>query len=280
MLHNWYCCCRTWLVACSCRTWLVACIRDHKPAHWAAAAKSPMVSERCRTQTLSTTDIRMHVRPLSRKEVREVDRRAIEEFGLPGIVLMENAGRGTAELLVDTGVGGQIVVCAGKGNNGGDGFVIARHLENRGYRVRVLLMADPAEIRGDAAVNLNVLRAADTPVEIVRSDHGRQWLDQQLTAADWIVDALLGTGTRGTIQKPWSGVIEAINAASGHILAVDLPSGLDCDTGKPLGHCVRADHTATFVVEKTGFADPEAGEFTGEVHVVEIGIPVALLASL
>jgi NAD(P)H-hydrate epimerase len=215
--------------------------------------------------------------PLSRDEVRDVDRLAIEQYGLPGIVLMENAGRGAAELLVGLGIEGPVVVCAGKGNNGGDGFVIARHLDLRGFDVRVSLFCDPAELSGDAATNYHVLREAGLAGTVPGPSPDLSQLAHELAAADWIVDALLGTGTRGEIREPFRSVIGAVNAARKKVLAVDLPSGMDCDTGKPLGVCIKADHTATFVARKIGFHAPEAARWTGIVHVVDIGVPRKLL---
>src|SRR5437660_8496258 len=122
---------------------------------------------------------------MSRSQVRAIDAKAIAEYGLPGIVLMENAGRGAAELLALLGIQGPVVVCAGKGNNGGDGFVIARHLDNAGARVRVLLFADPAALTGDAAVNHAILVRSGLPLDVLPDD-GQ--LASALAAADWIVD--------------------------------------------------------------------------------------------
>jgi NAD(P)H-hydrate epimerase len=219
------------------------------------------------------------VRSLTREEVRDVDRRAIEEFGLPGIVLMENAGRGTAELLIEQNIGGPVVIVAGKGNNGGDGFVIARHVENYGFDVRVLLFADPHELTGDALTNYRVISAAGMRIrECARADR-EEWKDE-LRSASWIVDALLGTGTRGRVREPFGTVIEEINASGVPVLAVDLPSGLDCDTGEPLGPCVRAVHTATFAAPKRGFESPGAAAYTGKMHVIDIGVPRSLLTRL
>lgn len=219
----------------------------------------------------------MHQPSLSRDEVREVDRVAIEEFELPGVVLMENAGRGTVDVLLEHAVRGRVVVCCGKGNNGGDGFVIARHLENRGCDVRVLLFADPGELTADAAINRRVLQHAGTPVRVFAGSVEPRELDAEFQAAGWIVDALLGTGVQGRVRAPFDTVIDRINAARAKVLAVDLPSGLDCDTGEPLGACVQAELTATFVARKQGFDNPEADEFTGEVHVVDIGVPRRVL---
>lgn len=217
------------------------------------------------------------MRSLSRAEVRDVDRRAIEEYGLPGVVLMENAGRGTAELLHGLGISGPVVICAGKGNNGGDGFVIARHLDRMGIAARVLLFCQPADLSGDAAINYKVLERAGLAGSVLGSTPDVELLKSELARADWIVDALLGTGTRGTIQEPMSTVIEAINQAKKKVLAVDLPSGLDCDSGRPLGTCIKAIHTATFVSRKRGFDNLESVNWTGTVHVIEIGVPTRLL---
>lgn len=218
---------------------------------------------------------------LSRDAVRDVDRRAIEDFGMSGLVLMENAGRGTADVLLKLGCRGPVVVCAGKGNNAGDGFVIARHLENHGIEVRVWLFSDAAELKGDAEINFGILVQAQTPVQQASDSVDWSKFNRDLEQAEWIVDALLGTGTVGRIRMPYQTVIEHVNKADGpRVLAVDLPSGLDCDTGLPLGCAVRADHTATMVARKIGFDAPGAADWTGAVHVVDIGIPKKLLASL
>jgi NAD(P)H-hydrate epimerase len=215
---------------------------------------------------------------LSREEVRMLDRRAIEEFGVPGVVLMENAGRGTAELLLSLGIHRKVVICCGKGNNGGDGFVIARHLDSRGTPVRVLLFARPEDLSGDAAVNYRIIARAGLPMVI----HAGNPVDDKavradLAAAEWIVDALFGTGLTGPVRNPFDQIITAINESSARVLAVDIPSGLDCDTGQPLGPTVRAHHTATFVAMKRGFANPAARQWLGQVHVLDIGAPRRLL---
>jgi NAD(P)H-hydrate epimerase len=221
------------------------------------------------------------MRPLTRSQVREIDRRAIEEFGLPGIVLMENAGRGAAELLHGLAPGASVAIVCGKGNNAGDGFVIARHLENLGHVVRLLLACDPAELRGDAAIAWRVAEKAGIPTTKLAAATAAEW-GRALAGADWIVDALLGTGATGAPRGAIATAIEAVNAAArrgAKVFAVDLPSGLDCDTGQPLGPCVRADVTATFVARKVGFDAPAAAPWLGDVHVVGIGAPRALLAA-
>jgi len=141
--------------------------------------------------------------------------------------------------------------------------------------VKVLLCVPRSELTGDARTNLIIIEKAHTPIISPPLD----WRTE-LTGSDWIVDALLGTGTQGTIREPFVSAIDAINSAKRKVFAVDLPSGLDCDTGQPLGICVRADHTATFVARKIGFEIPGTAEWTGAVHVIDIGVPRSLLQSL
>jgi NAD(P)H-hydrate epimerase len=221
------------------------------------------------------------MKPLARTEVREIDRRAIDEYGLPGIVLMENAGRGAAELLHTIAPGATVAIVCGKGNNAGDGFVIARHLENLGHAVRLLLACAPAELRGDAALAWGVTEKAGIPAAQLAAATPTEW-ERALAGADWIIDALLGTGATGAPRGAIATAIEGVNAAGrsgAKVFAVDLPSGLDCDTGQALGSCVRADVTATFVARKVGFDAPAAAPLLGDVHVVGIGVPRALLAA-
>jgi NAD(P)H-hydrate epimerase len=220
---------------------------------------------------------------ITRQQSREVDRRAIEQFGMTGLVLMENAGRGTVDILGQlAGAGpfsrlGRLVVCCGKGNNAGDGFVIARHLDLRGAQVQILLWADPAELTGDAGANYQIVRQTGIPIEVFGEPHDAVRLAELLAGANWIVDALLGTGARGEPRPPLDAVIDQLNAAAAIRLAVDLPSGLDCDTGEAAQHTIRADHTCTFVAMKRGFVTPGTGQFTGQVHVLDIGAPRRLV---
>jgi NAD(P)H-hydrate epimerase len=215
---------------------------------------------------------------LSREQVRSIDRRAIEDYGMPGVALMENAGRGAAELLVRLGIHGRVVICCGKGNNGGDGYVIARHLDYAGVDVRVLLFFRPEELTGDAAINYHIIARSKLPIGVQDpSNFEENAVRTALAGADWVVDALFGTGLSGPIRAPLDRIVELINASGAKVVAVDIPSGLDCDTGRPLGPTVRAHHTATFVAVKKGFVEESAKEWLGQVHVVDIGVPRALL---
>ncbi|HBT77986.1 MAG TPA: NAD(P)H-hydrate epimerase [Planctomycetaceae bacterium] len=213
---------------------------------------------------------------LTREQSRLVDRIAVEEFGFHSLVLMENAGRGCADLLERLGIDGPVFLCCGPGNNGGDGFVIARHLYNRGYDVRVRLFAPKERLAGDALANEHILECCGMIPTVVLEP---PWLPEVFPAKSRIVDCLLGTGAVGEPRFPLDAVIEAVNAARKQdvaVLSVDLPSGLDADTGLASGSTVMADHTATFVAPKTGFAARRADPFLGRVHVVDIGIPACI----
>lgn len=217
---------------------------------------------------------------LTRSQVRDVDRRAIEEYGLPGVVLMENAGRGAVDLLRREGCKGPVVICAGKGNNGGDGFVMARHLAIHGIAAQVILCCAASQLQGDSAINYHVLQRANLAGMELGDRPTVEQLVPLLNPAEWIVDALLGTGAQGAVREPYRTVIDAINRAGRRVLAVDLPSGMDCDTGHADQSCVRATITATFVARKPGFDMRGADQLTGRVEVIDIGVPPKLLEEL
>jgi len=233
------------------------------------------------------------MRSLTREQVRAVDLQAIGDYSLPGIVLMENAGRNAAHLLHALAsvaifpAPWRVTIACGRGNNGGDGFVMARHLENLGAEIKILLASDPSVYRGDAAINHAVAVRAGIAINQLESAPVSEW-SAALAGSDWIVDALLGTGSSGAPRGGIATAIEAINLArdprgpdarAQKIFAVDIPSGLDCDTGRAAGDCVRADVTATFVARKIGFDTPGASAFTGAVHVLDIGVPRRLLVA-
>jgi NAD(P)H-hydrate epimerase len=219
----------------------------------------------------------MLVRALSRAEVREVDRRAIDDYGLSGLVLMENAGRGCVDTLCELGCRGPVTIVCGKGNNAGDGFVIARHLDLRGIAVRVVLLCSADELRGDAAANYAVVARSGIPLVDLSRPFDEAALNAALSNAEWLVDALLGTGAAGAPRPPLDAAIRQMNEARAKRLAVDLPSGLDGDSGEPAEPTFRADHTCTFVAAKIGFANPRAVPYLGQVHILDIGAPRRLL---
>ena len=205
---------------------------------------------------------------------------AIERFGFSGLVLMENAGRGVVDVLLAEDAelaqasDQPVVILCGKGNNAGDGFVIARHLANRDVGAKVILLASPSELRGDAKVNYEILTHCDVPIVDLSSTAGlRQSLTDEVAGARWLIDAMLGTGAAGEPREPFATAIHWMNEQPARRLAVDLPSGLDCDAGKTAGAAVSADVTCTFVAAKLAFADPRSQPYVGELSVVAIGVP-------
>ncbi len=218
---------------------------------------------------------------MSRDEVRAFDSWAINTLRIPGAVLMENAGRSCAELIKDKLADvaePKVCVFCGTGNNGGDGYVIVRHLLNYGFRVAVIVVGDRNKIKGDSKINLDILEGLGQPIEQLDLDDadipGR--IKAFAAGADMLVDALFGTGLAGELGDEYKKLIESINAQGCPILAVDIPSGLDCDNGQPLGAAIRATYTVTFVALKTGFTPANtATRYTGEIFVASIGVEPA-----
>jgi NAD(P)H-hydrate epimerase len=215
---------------------------------------------------------------LTRAQVREIDRRAVDEYHMPSIVLMENAARAVADAAIEMlpdGLPLVTVVCGG-GNNGGDGFAAARHLLNRSngrFGLTVCMLVDPSLLQGDAGTNFNILKKMH-PEGLWPYD-GRSILLPAETHL--VIDAMFGTGLTRSPQPPFSTAIQRINESEVPVLAVDVPSGLDCDMGEPFGTCIRAERTVTFVAEKVGFANPASRQYTGEVTVGDIGAPRELI---
>jgi NAD(P)H-hydrate epimerase len=218
---------------------------------------------------------------VSAAEMRALDKEVIEQVGVPGAVLMESAGRGVVEViakLVDASRA-HVVVFAGAGNNGGDGFVVARHLANRGARVQVILCAPEAKLRGDAKLHFDACRRSRVEVLDGASEPALADAAARTSSAQVVVDALFGTGLDRPLAGHFALAVERINAHAGLRVAVDVPSGLDSDRGVPLGGpsgCVRAHHTVTFGFAKRGLVGAPGFTFTGELHVVDIGIPERL----
>ena len=216
---------------------------------------------------------------LTSSQMKEIDRKAIAELGIPGTVLMENAGIRVVEVLarvIDELGEADVVVVAGKGNNGGDGLVVARHLHNMGLRPSVLLLASKDEVRGDAGVNLSIALNMGIPVAEVLSPEDWKRFKKALTRADLIVDAVFGTGLTKPAEGLFARVIEDINAAPGFKAAVDIPSGLSSDTANIIGPAVRADLTVTLAAPKIAHVLPPSEGYAGRLFVAPIGIPPAL----
>ena len=219
------------------------------------------------------------MRSLSREEVRSLDRYAIETLGIPGVVLMENAGRGVADAVeryLGGAAGEAIAVVAGGGNNGGDGYVAARHLAIRGAKVATFLTGPPEKIAGDALTNLRIIQRLGHDIRELNPSVAEK-LSAELRQFAIIVDAVAGTGVRGELRDNLPSVVQQINAARRPVVAVDIPTGLDCDTGLARGAAIRAAITVTFVARKKGFDNPQSREYTGKVIVADIGVPGRLV---
>ena len=214
-------------------------------------------------------------------QMQILDRQTIDDFGIPGRVLMENAGRGATHAFLKQIYGkgpGKVGVLAGRGNNGGDGFVMARYLSQRGIDVTVFLLSTADKVRGDAAENLKLLEASRVPV--VEIPDQARWADRRsgmCHIAYWI-DAIFGTGLNSDVKGFFRHIIEFINGLKRPVFAVDIPSGLNADTGQPWGICIRAFATATFAFAKIGHVVYPGVQHCGGVDVIDIGIPPAMAA--
>lgn len=216
---------------------------------------------------------------LRREQVRRIDEAAVRLLGISSLVLMENAARGLSEVILGAGFWNQILIVAGPGNNGGDGFAAARLLAAAGFpltQIRVLLVRGGKQLSADAAVNREILLLGGMQVEEPDAVAAAAVI-RELRPGSVLVDALLGTGVRGTVKVPFCEVIRAMNESAATRIAVDVPSGLDCDTGEACGDAVRANQTVTFVAMKPGFLTEAGREFCGTVHVRPIGVPVEWL---
>lgn len=214
---------------------------------------------------------------MNRSEVRAFDSWAINTVGIPGVVLMENAGQGCAELIKEKLEGiayPKVCIFCGTGNNGGDGYVIARHLANAGMEISVVICGQYEKIKGDARINLDIIEKMGLLIE--QLDIADNGLPDKVVGftknCDMLVDSLFGTGLKGWLSDEYVRLIESINKQGIPVIAVDIPSGLDCDTGRPLGAAVKAEATVTFVAMKKGFTFDGAAKYTGRVYVASIGI--------
>jgi NAD(P)H-hydrate epimerase len=211
---------------------------------------------------------------LTCEQVREVDRLAMEELGIPGVVLMENASRHLADAVLSL-IGARpdetrvLTVCGG-GNNGGDGFAASRLLHNAGVNVAVHAYKPIDQLTGDAATNARIIQRMDLPLTVGTNL-------PNLSGFDVIIDAMLGTGFSGEVRQPLAEWIDAINGCPAKVVAVDVPSGLDGTTGKVAESTIRADLTVTFVAEKSGFVRLEARACLGRIVVGDIGAPPSLI---
>ncbi|MCK5000425.1 MAG: NAD(P)H-hydrate epimerase [Anaerohalosphaera sp.] len=215
---------------------------------------------------------------MSRAKVRQFDAWAIKEIQIPSVVLMENAGKNCTAVIYDIlkiSNANRVTIIAGTGNNGGDGYVVARHLFNLSIDVKVLICGDEQKIGGDAKTNLTILRNMKIPVTSIdlNSSVCEKIIEHSL-GSNLIIDAIFGTGLSGPCREPYPAIIQCINGLGIPIVAVDIPSGLDCDLGRPTDgtNAIKALTTVTFAAMKQGFEYPGAEEYTGKVITSSIGI--------
>ncbi|MDV3243820.1 MAG: NAD(P)H-hydrate epimerase [Nitrososphaerales archaeon] len=208
---------------------------------------------------------------VSAEEMKQIDGAAIGDYGIDVLSLMENAGLATATVaktMLDGDARGKKVACmAGKGNNGGDGLVAARHLRNWGAEVSVVLAASPEELEGAPAKQFSTIQRMGIKTLATDAD---------LDGFDLLLDALLGYNSKGNPREPVAGLIRKANASGVPVLAVDLPSGLDPTTGEPGDPCVAAKATVTLALPKSGFLNPRAKRFAGQLYLADISIPRVL----
>ena len=216
---------------------------------------------------------------LNRQQSRMIDKVAIEQFGIHSLMLMENAGRQCVDCMMLNQLNGPVVIACGPGNNGGDGFVIARHLRIRSISTRVILVGSPSKLSGDALTNFEILKK--TKCEIIHIETTNLLKNQRELLAfvdgqsvEWIVDALLGTGGKGPARSPIREIIQVINTINCRILAVDIPSGMDCDEGViDSQFTISATLNCSFVSKKPYHTIDSAKALCGAVKVLDIGVP-------
>lgn len=213
-------------------------------------------------------------------EMKACDRYAIETLKIPGLILMENAGRGVVEMMekhFGSTAGKTIIVICGKGSNGGDGYVVARHLFNRGARIFVVLIGKASELKGDAKVNFNSIHKIASKfkkngmlqIKELKSKQSLRWLPK----TDFIVDAVFGTGFSDEVRAPYKSIIEWINKTEVKKISIDIPSGVNADNGEVNIVAVKADLTVTMALRKIGLISGEGMSYAGRIEVVDISIP-------
>jgi hydroxyethylthiazole kinase-like uncharacterized protein yjeF len=244
-------------------------------------------------RAIGTTQYRNTRLLVTAEQMREMDRRATEEYGIPSLLLMENAGKAVADAAAEffDGVfGSSILVVCGPGNNGGDGFVAARHLRNAKAHVTIFYFGDRASAKGDALANIEMAEKMGIPIDYSKSI---KHLSKEISHCDYVIDALLGTGARGDLKPEYAKVVKVMNHDRGdaHLIAVDIPSGLDADTGRELGPvgvgwrdygkaAVNADMTVTLGLPKVGLVTYPGAGHVGHIVVADIGIPAAIYHGL
>ncbi|MBI4888302.1 MAG: NAD(P)H-hydrate epimerase, partial [Acidobacteria bacterium] len=216
------------------------------------------------------------MRILNAAQMREADRYTIEEIGIPSLVLMENAGRqvvSAMEAAYESRLEGRVAVLCGRGNNGGDGFVVARTLMQRGIDAAVVLIGAVAEVRGDARLNLDILGRLGATVVEVGDEQTWELHFSEISQCSLIVDAIVGTGLKAPLGGMMETVVADVNASGIPIVSIDLPSGLSADTPHLIGDCIDASMTVTLGAPKLPLVLPPGEAHAGDVVIADIGIP-------
>src|SRR5688572_26243057 len=223
------------------------------------------------------------MRILTAAQMREADRFTIEEIGIPSLVLMENAGRqvvAAMEAAYEAKLEGRVAVLCGRGNNGGDGFVVARTLLQRGIDTAVFVIGTVAEVRGDARLNLDILGRLGVTVVEVGDEQSWELHFSEISQCTLIVDAIFGTGLKSALGGMMETVVADVNAAGIPIVSIDLPSGLSADTSHLIGDCIDASMTVTLAAPKLALVLPPAEAHAGDVVIADIGIPHDVIDAL
>ncbi|RKY38505.1 MAG: NAD(P)H-hydrate epimerase [Candidatus Omnitrophota bacterium] len=219
-------------------------------------------------------------RYVSVERMREIDKCAQKEFCIPALVLMENAGYKVyqvAQQMLSSAKRKRVVCVCGKGNNAGDGFVCVRHLLNAGINTEVFLLPEPRELKGEARLNYRILERMSKAIRVIKSDKDFLLLEHRAKKSSLLIDAIFGIGLSGEVKEAYKKAIKIMNESGKPILAIDIPSGLDANTGRILGLSIKATKTVTFALPKIGFIRRDGPSCTGEVITVDISIPKVLL---
>lgn len=215
-------------------------------------------------------------------EMRKIDSQTINEIGIHGIVLMENAGLAVVNAIVDEFPASEfrkVSIFVGKGNNGGDGLVVARHLANKGYKVKTYILSEAEKFSGDALVNLQIAQKINLPIEFILSEDQLEKHKNDISQSDIIVDSIFGTGLKSAVRGFIANLIEFLNSTHITIIAIDLPSGLDADYGKIDGFCIHANLTITMALPKRGLLLFPGANHVGRLKIADIGIPDSVIES-
>lgn len=219
-----------------------------------------------------------HPRTLKAKDVMRLDQLAASQYRIPTLILMENAGRSIAHETLTLSKKGLVVIISGNGNNGGDGFAAARHLANQdNTKVKIWIVGKPERFKPDTVANYQMITAMHIPTAFFNGTESVQQLKKDLRSCSIVIDALFGVGLNRKLEEPYSSLVKMINHAKKPVIAIDVPSGLNADTGSVMGSCVKAHTTITLSAAKPGLYVNEGPAHAGNIKIADISIPKALI---